>query len=194
MEFKMKKSIYIVVDTETGGFDSKKFSILSIGAVIFRPFEIIASKEFLIAEPQIHYEDEALEVNKIDIELIRKKGLSPEVAINAFEEFINAHINNNEKPILAGHNLWFDIGFIERLYNLAGRNFREKFSYRLLDTASILTYLCETEIISLNNPSLDNGIKYFNVTPPNQRHTAVDDAIATAQLLSEMLRVEMLKA
>ena len=66
----MKRTTYLVIDTETGGFDPNKFSILSIGAVIWRPFEIVSTKEILIAEPEIQYEEEALSVNNIDINLI----------------------------------------------------------------------------------------------------------------------------
>jgi len=189
----MKKTTYLVIDTETGGFDPNRHSILSIGAVIFRPFEIVSSKEILISEPEIFYDEDALAVNKIDIGHIKKDGLSPVIAIRELEEFVGTYVNRNDRIILTGHNIWFDISFIDRLYKLVGRNFREQFSYRLLDTASILTYLAETEIITINNSSLDNGISYFNIDPPQKRHSAIDDAVATARLLSHMLQIGMEK-
>ena len=44
MEHRMKKATYVVIDTETGGFDPYKNSILSIGVVILRQLKIIDSK------------------------------------------------------------------------------------------------------------------------------------------------------
>jgi DNA polymerase-3 subunit epsilon len=195
MEFDMESFInqikLLVVDTETGGFDPEEHSILSIGAVVWRPFEILDSKEVLISEPEINYDEEALAVNKIDIEYLKENGLAPLEAIKELEDFVDSYFSPNERMILAGHNIWFDIRFIERLYKIAGRNFREKFAYRLLDTASLLLFLSESNVISVDKPSLDDAIKYFKIDPPKKRHSAIDDAIATSMLLSDLFKIRL---
>ena len=58
------KNTLLVVDTETGGLNCKKNSILSMAGVIWKPRgEISKLFDFYIKEPELNVEERALKVN-----------------------------------------------------------------------------------------------------------------------------------
>ena len=67
-------------------------------------------------------------------------------------------------------------------------NFGDYFSYRVLDTASILKYLFYKGVVNEEISSLDKAIGYFDITIDN-RHSALSDATVTAKLFSKLLEL-----
>jgi len=89
---------------------------------------------------------------------------------------------------VAGHNVQFDIDFIGRLYRLAGAEFDELFSHRVLDTAGILAFLILAGRLPPSCSNSSGAFEYFGIEfEPKKRHTALADAIATASLLKSLL-------
>ena len=170
----------IFLDTETGGIDPKTSSLLSIGLVIWENKKIITEKEFLVKEKNYNVTTQAMEINKINLDELKKKGLEKS---EIKKEIINLVKNNfKEKAILVGHNINFDISFFKKIFE--EKEFLEIFSYRSIDTASIIKYLSIKKGLDLN--SLDDAIKYYNLKV-NERHTALGDAIITAELFNKLL-------
>ena len=82
----------------------------------------------------------------------------------------------------------FDINFLKQLFERNEFNFGDYFSYRVLDTASILKYLFYKGVVNEEISSLDKAIGYFDITIDN-RHSALSDATVTAKLFSKLLEL-----
>jgi len=185
-----KSSKLVIIDTETGGIDPLKDSILTLAAVIWENGEISDQMELHIKESPIVAEPEALRINRINLEDIRKYGLEPRAAVEHFETFLNKSFDLQAEVVLAGHNIAFDIAFLKRLYRLAGREYPKRFSHRTFDTASVLRYLNLGSVIHTTDVSSNTAFAYFNVSPSEEkRHSALADALATARLITGLVRL-----
>jgi DNA polymerase-3 subunit epsilon len=182
----------LVVDTETGGTDPLEHSLLSVAAVVWDGGLICGSIELLIDEPCMRVTPEALAINGIDITSHKIQALPTTVAVARLEEFIEEHFSDEvlrgEKVVLAGHNVAFDVGFIKRLYRLAGMNYDRILSHRTLDTASILRFLTLAGIRAAREADSSSAFTELKVAvAPAARHTALGDAVATATLLNRLV-------
>jgi DNA polymerase-3 subunit epsilon len=189
----------LVIDTETGGIDPESHSILSLGGVIWDDGILTEQFEILIAERTLCVTPQALEINRIDLVEHCRHGASPAQAMTRLKEFLAVNfgqeLRSQQKISLAGHNIHFDIGFLRRLCRLAEAPFEEMFSHRVLDTAGILRYLGLAGVIPLSSAGSTEAFAYFGIDiPPNERHTALGDAKATAMLLNKLVKVAHPKA
>lgn len=179
----------LVFDTETGGLDPAEHSLLTLGAVILgSDGSIISTLSLVINEgAALSVTDQALKVNGLTVEYIREKGMTPEEATRTLETWLT---NNGliRGITLAGHNVSFDIGFLKRLYRLAGRTFDKKFSYRSLCTQSIAMFLTFAGVANYTKTSLDALTSFYDIQirqgGATGTHDALEDAIATAKLLT----------
>ncbi len=185
----------LLIDTETGGLDPEKHSILSLAAVVWTPQGIDAELELFVKEPEIFFEDEAIQINRIDVDWISINGLAPEFAVDSLESFVDANWPEEDRRhgiLIGGHNVSFDVLFLKRLYRLARRDYKPTFSHRLIDTASVIQLLILAGRLPLERASSDQAFEYFGISvPEGQRHTALGDARATASLLNKL--VEMVR-
>ena len=101
----------LFIDTETGGLDPELYSLLSIGLVVWSDFDILDSTEILIYQEPINVNDQALEINQINLEEHKSKALNSNTAMKMLKSFISNNFNPINKITLAGHNLTFDVGF-----------------------------------------------------------------------------------
>lgn len=183
----------VVVDTETGGLDPEKESILTLAAVIWHEGGIEDSIEIRIAEPEIVANQGALRVNGIDLDELRREGVSPLTAVNTLENFLQKH-DLRRNVMLAGHNLAFDVGFLKRLYRLAQRDYSKRFTHRGVCTQSAAVFLNLCGILDVRGFSGDVLFRHFGITPEERagnggKHTALGDATATAHLLTRLTRL-----
>lgn len=178
----------LFIDTETGGLDPGKHSILSLGLVLWREGEIGASTEIFINDGHLIATKEALEINRIDLDQHRKTALSPEEAIQQMIRFIKRNFDTSEKITIAGHNISFDISFVRYLLESKSYRFADYFSHRSIDTSSILYYLYFTGLLESRIVSSSEAFKHFGIEVSG-RHTALGDAIATAALFTKLIRL-----
>ena len=124
-----KNQPLLVIDTETGGLDCNKHSLLSIAGVLWDPGSRVEPIfDFYVKELFVTAHKKALQVNKIDMNKVWA-GLQPYEAIVKIRSALDEHFGTNRKQIqLVGHNVAFDLGFIQRLYKHAGQNFSVKIS------------------------------------------------------------------
>jgi len=175
----------LIIDTETGGLDPAIHSILSLGAVVLENNEIKDSKEWFIIEPIIHVTVDAMAINEIALDQLPYKASLAADVVQQLEEWLALNFGA-EKITLGGQNINFDVAFLKRLYQFNPvYSFNKRFSYRMVDTASIAWYLMETGKLQIEKPSLTLLFQYFNLTPP-VAHTALGDALATANLLVKL--------
>ena len=184
----MKAEKILFIDTETGGLDPTENSLLSIAFVVWQDFKIIGSKEILINDGVLKVSEEALKINGIDLIKHLKHALKPQFAINEMVDFLNHHFERDEKVTLGGHNINFDVNFMKAFLTNNNYNFNKKFSHRVVDTASILTYLYLGGKIKQKVVSSSEAFNFFGI-PVYGRHTALGDAIATAKLFTVLLNI-----
>jgi DNA polymerase III subunit epsilon len=176
----------LFIDTETGGLDPDKHSLLSLAMVIWEDMEIIDSLEILINDGILSATKEALSINKIDIEKHKQSAISSYEAIEKIFSFISKHFPRQSKITLAGHNVHFDANFLRSFFFANNKNFSELFSHRIIDTSSILYYLYLAGHIKHRAISSDEAFDLFDIKVEG-RHTAMGDAIATAKLFTRLL-------
>lgn len=177
----------LFIDTETGGVNPDKHSLLSVGLVAWDiDAGIIDKRELLIKHSEYKVTKSALRVNKINLEEHDLTAITGTEAIKEIDEFCEKNFPKDHKVVVAGHNIIFDIGFIKSLLSANGRSFENMFSHRSIDTASILQFLQISGKLSIGINSSSEGFKFFGIEVDN-RHSALSDSIATAQLFDKML-------
>ena len=173
----------IVIDTETGGLDPHKHSILSLGMTSWCGQY---TQEFFVLEEPLTTNPRSMEINRIDLNWLRTHGRSPRDTCDHIDQFL-AQLPQSSF-MLVGHNISFDIAFIKRLYRLAERSLPTALSHRSIDTHSLLWLLAQEGHIPASACTSDGAFTYFEVEPPEElRHTALADAIATRELLKKIL-------
>lgn len=182
----------LVLDTETGGDDPLHHSLLSIGAIVWDSGQCGATLDLQVAEFPMHLTERALEINGINPDNHARTGLTVDNAAKQLVDFLEANfgrdLETNEKVVLCGHNIAFDIGFLKRLCRLSKRDYASMFSHRSLDTASTIRFLTLVGLIPAGIVSSDDAFNWFDVTPADaDRHTALGDARATALLLTRLV-------
>lgn len=125
----MATNSIIVFDTETGGLDYKKQPIMELALIVKNPinWEEIGRWESLIKNyNNLEYQPRALEVHGISISEANNSGIALEefvmTMITIFKKFTPRGDKGGGKPILAGHNVMFDVGFLEEAFSLVGEN------------------------------------------------------------------------
>jgi DNA polymerase-3 subunit epsilon len=178
----------VFIDTETGGLHPAHHSLLSIGLVEWQNGRISQTKEILVDDGELKATEAALAINKIDLNSHRESAISPNEAIQGILSFIGWTSNQHDKVTLAGHNVGFDIKFTHHLFESQNYNFEDYFSHRSIDTSSILHYLYFSGKLSLKIIGSSEAFEHFGIKV-HGRHTALGDAIATAKLFNELIKL-----
>jgi DNA polymerase-3 subunit epsilon len=184
----MRPDKILFIDTETGGVNPQEHSLLSIAMVVWKENTIVDAVEVLINEQWGVSTPEALAINKIKLSEHYKMADLPHIAISKMDVFLNKHYSPNEKITLAGHNINFDINFIMRFLLNHSYNYNDRFSYRSIDTATILYYLYLAGRIKQRTLSSQEAFDLFGIKNID-RHTALGDARATANLFTVLLKI-----
>lgn len=173
----------LVIDTETGGLDPSVHAILSLAAVVYDNGSIADTIHMFIDDTEGLRDPEAMAKNKIDLTSVPL--LSPVSAVLALENFLLRN-DMRSKVVLVGHNLPFDVGFVKRLYRLAGKNYDTVFAHGGLCTKTGAIMLMEAGRINSTSSSLIHAGPAVGV-PVEEKHDALYDAVATAKVLRRML-------
>lgn len=182
-------SLLLFIDTETGGIDPSKHSLLSIGLVLWDATidTIILSKEFFIKNDHYSVTKTAQKLNHFTKQHQDNYGVDEKVVIQFFSQ-INEKYFNKKGISLAGHNPQFDIQFIKKMYKENNRSYEKTFSHRVIDTYSILHYLYDQGKLTLDNNSSASAFSHFRIHVDG-RHTALGDAKATLELYKKLLLI-----
>ena len=161
---------YAIVDLETTGGMSKRDRITEVGIVIFDGEKVIEKYETLI-NPE----------RSIPHEITRITGITNDMVANApkFYEVAKKIVEMTEGHIFVAHNVRFDYGFLREEFKSLGFTFTR----RQLCTVR----LSREKLPGLKSYSLGNIIRHFDIKV-NSRHRALDDALATAELMKIIFR------
>ena len=188
----MKNKKYLVIDTETGGLNPEKNSILSIAGVLWEPGKTVEPVfDLYVKEHFINVEEAALKVNKIDMNKVHTAD-EPYVVVKKIQNALNERFGSDRKAIqLVGHNVAFDIAFTKRLYRHAGleSSYKDDFRDRAMDSCSILEFLMLSGKVDGYRASGDALFQSAGVEiEEKDRHTALGDAVATAYALESLIK------
>jgi len=176
----------LVLDTETGGLDPQRFSILSVGAVVWESGRVLAEYEYFVAEPEIITEPEAMAVNGLDLDWIRTAGERPESVVAKLKRIKETYFSAFRRVPLVLHNAEFDLGFLRRLFRLAGDDFEAHYSHRAIDTQSTAEFLILAGRLSGPSSSLGSLADHFGIRVARP-HNALSDALATGEVLTRLI-------
>lgn len=177
----------IFFDTETGGTNPDKHSLLSVGMVAWdRNNGIIKTQEVFLKSENYVFTNEAKKINKFDREKHDAIAASHGDAVDGIRDFCITYSGQTSEIQIAGHNIQFDVAFLKKLFQEQNRSFNRLFSHRMIDTYSILKFLVDSERIDLNPISSAGAFKLFGIKV-NGRHSALGDAVATAQLYETLI-------
>lgn len=184
---------HLFIDTESGGLDPRKHSLLSVGLVVGEGPKIVNSLEVLIRHEPYVVSAGGMKVNRIDLVQHDAAALDPEMALGVMNVFLEQHFPHRCKPItLAGHNVAFDVAFLGAFLQSLGHSLEPRFSHRSLDTHSLAVALRDAGKLPLENLGSSALFAHFGLeVPEDRRHTALGDALATFELywkLVELMR------
>lgn len=185
----MNHQTFLVIDTETGGLNPNIYPLLSIGLIAYDIEKgILGELEIFIKHSSYRIDPVAAIINGFSREEHDRKASTYMETFLAIDSFLVAMFSNPKDIIVVGHNVQFDVGFMKSFYRKNKRKFEDYFSYRLIDTNSIIKYLSICKIIPEIKNGLTSAAKHFNI-PIENRHTALDDARATAILFRKLINL-----
>ncbi|WP_366187238.1 3'-5' exonuclease [Flavobacterium ovatum] len=164
---------FVVLDTETTGFDYDNDRILCIGAVAIKNNKIQVSDSF-----EVYIKQDIFNKETVKIHGIRRDGtevkVSEEEALIQFLEYL-------DDAIIVAHHTKFDITMMTKaLRRIGGGTIRSK----QLDTNFIHKKLAAGDRFK-KMYSLDELCAIYNVKK-HDRHTALGDALITAYLFLKL--------
>jgi DNA polymerase-3 subunit epsilon len=174
----------LFMDTETGGLDPRKHSLLSVGLVVGDGPKVVNSLEVLIRHEPFVVSAGGMKVNRIDLVQHAAAALDPDMALGVMNVFLDQHFPHLCKPItLAGHNVGFDQAFLGAFLEGLGHHLEPRFSHRIVDTHSLAAALRDAGKLPLDNLGSSALFAHFGIeVPEDKRHTALGDALATFEL------------
>lgn len=166
----LEYSRFVVLDTETTGFDYELDRLLSIGAVSISKNEIAVIDSFEIYIKQERFNPNTVQIHGI-IKHTKTNCLSEEQAMIQFLEYI-------KDAVLVAHHAVFDIKMINCALERLGL---PKLKNKVLDTMDLYAKTrIKSNFISPNkNYSLDEIAETYAINLAD-RHTAAGDALITA--------------
>lgn len=163
---------FCVFDLETTGGNHKSDKIIEVGLVKIKNLKIIEQKNFLI-QPEIKIPDFIQKLTNITPQDVKTAPV--------IEDVIDEILHFMGDSILVAHNTSFDVPFFNSVLT---RLDRPELQNKSLCTNLMTKYL----IPHLMNSNLNYMSKIFQISH-HQAHRALDDAIATAELLLIYLNI-----
>ena len=185
---RFRKFLPVIVDLETGGFDSKKNAILEIAIQL-----IDEENSRLVLGDSYRYhikpfdglkvDKEALEFLRLDLNHPLRSAVEEEYALKESFKIINKHKSKYEcsRAILVGHNAFFDHSFLSEACNRNNIKKSPFHPFSLIDTVSLGVLATEQTVLARVCKVLD--IPYIN----EEAHSAAYDAEVTAQVFCKII-------
>ena len=186
----------IFIDTETGGVNAEKSALIQLSGII----EVDGTEKekfnfYIKPFENSEVNEKALEVQGRTLEELRtEKYIDESIIYKKFLEILDKYIDKydkNDKFIVAGYNVKFDIDILKALFERNNNKFLFSYfnssmldplySVRLLQVAGMLPVL--------ENNKLETWCKYFNIEL--KAHDSLQDITATKKLIEKL--VELIK-
>lgn len=185
---RFRKFLPVVVDLETGGFDSKNNAILEIA------IQLIDEKDSMLILGDSHrfhiepfkgliVDDDALEFLKLDLNHPLRLAVDEKFALQEIFNIINRQRSKFEcsRAILVGHNAFFDHSFLLEACNRNSIKKSPFHPFSLIDTVSLGVLATKQTVLARICKELD--IPYDN----DEAHSAAYDAMVTAEVFCKII-------
>lgn len=161
---------FVVLDTETTGFDYENDRILCIGAIVLQNYRIPIEESLEVYIQQEHYNKATAQIHGI----LKASVLDRPNELEGLQQFIDFLGDS----IIVAHHTFFDISMINKALE---RNSLPKLKNKTLDTALLYkkTLLYSPLLVKKEHYSLDDLADKFDISKKD-RHTAMGDAYITA--------------
>ncbi len=169
---------FVVLDTETTGFDYENDRILSIGAITLQNSQINIQDSFEVYIQQEHYDRATAKIHGI----LKDSVLDRPKELEALEQFL-AFLGDS---IIVAHHTIFDVTMINKALE---RNNLPLLKNKTLDTAVLYkrTLLVSPIFERKDNYTLDDLADKFDISKKD-RHNAMGDAFITAIAFLKILK------
>lgn len=162
---------FCVVDLETTGGSAHECAITEIGAVLLRGGDCLGTFQTLV-NPGVAIPPEIVVLTGITQSMVMPAPRIDDV-LPTLLEFIG-------DSVVVGHNVRFDVGFIDAALARSGR---PRLSNRTVDTVALARRLVRDEVPNCRLGTLADRFRL----PHRPSHRALDDALATGDLLHVLL-------
>jgi len=179
----------VVIDVETGGFNSNTDALLEIAAVLIsinKEGELFCQETIsthVIPFEGANLEPASLEVNKIDPFHPLRIALPEKEALQKIFKPVREHMKLNKctRAILVGHNAFFDLGFLKVAAERCNIKSNPFHPFSCLDTVSLGALAYGQTVLSRIVQAAD--IEWQN----DEAHSAIYDAEKTAEVFCQIM-------
>jgi len=188
----MKNSNYIIFDLETGGLKPDTNAITEYAGIVVEPknLQIIDKLQFYIKPYEMEYDKIAEKVTGITQKKLKREGIKYETAMKAImKQFNNSKTGGRGDkgfPTLVGHNVAFDIGFLEFNFEVMGHELKDYVKLYHEDTmwsARKAFQMDKDTALNLGAVCTKLGISLDNA------HSAMDDVVASYEVFKHFMSV-----
>lgn len=173
----LEDAVFTVIDLETTGLNAKKNAITEVTAIQFRNGIEIDKYSTLVKPTEVIPEELEL-LTGITNEMVRQ---APALVIMLSE--LSAFIGT--APVIVGHNVPFDIGFLQEKVNQSGLNvFADRYDLSRAFCTKVMAQKALPSLPSYEGIVVATAIGYHNPNP----HRAEADVRMSAAILFELIR------
>lgn len=184
----------IFIDTETGGVNAEKSALIQLSGII----EVDGTEKekfnfYIKPFENSELNEKALEVQGRTLEeLGTEKYIDESIIYKKFLEILDKYIDKydkNDKFIVAGYNVKFDIDILKALFERNNNKFLfSYFNSSMLDPLYSVRLLQVTGMLPvLENNKLETWCKYFNIEL--KAHDSLQDITATKKLIEKLIEL-----
>lgn len=195
----MNKRVILVADLESTGLDPEKGEIVQIAARAIHPASLddhFAGSFNIILKPK---HPDKIEQGALDVigpalwEKAKTEGIDQKVGLQQFYNFcLKCSTDNTSygKPMIAGHNIKFDIGWFTNhfvKYGIIKDPQDVPWHYNSLDSMTIAFLLFESDPM-VRDFRLDTFLAQIGMAREGKHHGAVEDVNLTTQAIIRSLK------
>ena len=182
---------YLAFDTETTGLSADCNVLTSFFIILDSGLNQVATLDLQIKHDFYTVYTKALEINKIDLLEHDKNAIPKSEAIMKLENFLEKY-KTNEKYIILGHNILFDLKML-RHNNILSKEIKEKYISNIYyDTLTLSRKLKSEKKIPYNQSlSLNKICYYYDISLNNECkfHNAEYDIKMTVELYKKLIEI-----
>jgi DNA polymerase III epsilon subunit-like protein len=169
----------ISVDVETAGPNPGSYALLSIGAcTLGQPRQTFYVE---LKPDRLDFQPQAMEIHRLDLDGLAKKGLNPKEALLLLEQWLNTVVPEGRQPIFLAFNAPFDWMFLNDYFHryLA----RNPFGHSALDIKAFYMGASKSRWCQTSGDEM----RRLFLNGKNISHNALEDAIDQAILFERIL-------
>jgi len=173
----LEEAVFTVIDLETTGLNAKRSSITEVTAIQFRNGEQVGIYSTLV-KPTESISEEVEMLTGISNDMV-KGAPAPIMVLGELAAFVG------ESPVVVGHNVSFDIGFLREKLTQAGLDvFLNRFELPRAMCTKVLAQKALPGLPSYEGIMVATAVGYHNPNP----HRAEADVRMSAGILFELIK------